>query len=154
VPQDNEMVKEFQSKNFSLHQARLKAAWADERIDACVSGINNMEILRDNSTAARSPVELTAREMHQLQQYAARTAHMSCKGCNHLCESTVKTDLAIADQLRYLMYDECYGDHETAVQGFRSLTPSQREFAGVDLTAAKAACPQGIDIPARLAEAH
>lgn len=154
VPEDSEMVKTFESQNFSLHQARLKAAWADDRIDGCVSGINNMEILRDNTTAARSMVDLTAREMNQLQQYAARTAHHNCKGCSHLCENAVKGDLAIADQLRFLMYDESYGEHALARQRFHELTPSQRDFRGTDLTAAMAACPQGIDIESRLAEAH
>lgn len=150
VPEDAEKVKAFQSKNFTLHQARLKAAWADERINACVSGINNMKILKDNTTAARSEVELTAKEMSDLFRYAAETAHHRCQGCSHLCESEVEGDLRISDQLRYLMYEECYGEQDEAQGLYRALSDEQRDFASVDLAAATEACPQGIKIAERL----
>lgn len=154
VPEDSEMVKEFQSKNFTLHQARLKAAWADERIDACVSGINNMQILMENTTAARSQTELTASELTQLHRYAAQTAHHRCQGCTHLCESRVDGDLRIGDQLRYLMYAECYGEEAEARALYHGLSLEERDFDRVDLAKATQVCPQGIDIPKRLAEAR
>lgn len=154
VPEDNEEVKKFVSENFTLHQARLKAAWADERITSCVSGINNTRILQDNSKAAISTTQLTMNEMMQLHQYAARTASSRCQGCNQICEARVEGDLRIADTLRYLMYDECYGDHEEAHRLYTAMTVSERSFVSIDLRAATAACPQGIDIAKRLAEAH
>ena len=153
VPKDGEMVKKFQSNTYTLHQARLKAAWADERITACVSGINNMKILKENSTAARSQVELTAKEMTQLHRFAAQTADQRCQGCSEICETCVDGNLKIADQLRYLMYDDSYGDHGQAQALYRALDADQRDFEGVDLSAAMRACPQGINIAERLAEA-
>ncbi len=154
VPEDSDMVKNFQSKNFTLYQARLKAAWADDRIDACVSGINNMQILMENATAARSQTELTASELTQLHRYAAQTAHHRCQGCTHLCESRVDGDLRIGDQLRYLMYAECYGQQAEARNLYRALRPEERDFERVDLAGATRACPQGIDIRKRLADAR
>lgn len=151
VPEDSEKVKTFQSKNFTLHQARLKAAWADDRIDACVSGINNMKILKDNTTAARSQVQLTAQDMSELFRYAAETSGHRCQGCSHICESRVEGDLRISDQLRYLMYDECYGEPSEAKGLYRALTDEQRDFQRVDLASATDACPQGIKIAERLA---
>ncbi len=151
VPDDSEKLKTFTSKNFNFAQAKLKAVWADERIDCCVSGINNMKILKDNTTAARSQVELTAREMLELIRYASETAHHRCQGCKHLCEPHVDSDLRIANTLRYLMYDECYGEHEEARGMYHALSHEQRDFESVDLAAATLACPQGIKIADRLA---
>lgn len=153
VPEDSEEVTKFQSENFTLHQARLKAAWADERISACVSGINNMQILRENVDAAKSTVQLSMNEMMQLHQYAARTASSRCQGCNQICESKIDGDTRIADMLRYLMYHECYGNEQEASELFRNLRPEERQIAGIDFSNAAKACPQGIDIAARLAKA-
>jgi len=154
VPQDSEEVLKFQSDNFTLHQARLKAAWADERISACVSGINNLQILRTNVDAAKSTVQLSMNEMMQLHQYAARTASSRCQGCNQICESRIDGDTRVADMLRYLMYHECYGEKQEARELFKALRPEERQIAGIDLTSATEACPQGIDIAKRLAQAH
>ena len=154
VPEDSEFVTKFQSQNFTMAQAKLKAVWADERISGCVSGINNMGILKENTTAARSQTDLTAKEMNQLFRYAAETAHNRCKGCSHICESRVPSELRISDQLRYLMYDECYGEQNEAKELYAALTPEQRDFRSVDLGEATKACPQGIDILKRLGYAE
>lgn len=150
VPEDSDMVQEFQSSNFTLHQARLKAAWADERISACVSGINNTRILKENTDAAKSQTQLAMNEYQQLRQYATRTAHHNCKGCNQNCEAKVDGNLRIADQLRYLMYAECYGNFREARELYAALRQDQRAFEHLDLAAAEHVCPQGIKIRERL----
>ncbi len=150
VPQDKEEVKNFQSQNFTLAQAKLKSVWADERITACVSGIVNTTILKENTDAAKTNAQLSMKEWTQLNQYAARTSDHRCAFCNHICESRVAGDLRIAEQLRYLMYAESYGDHMGAREKYAALSPGQRNFEGVDLGAAMAACPRRIDIAARL----
>jgi hypothetical protein len=153
VPDDLEAVQEWQSKDFTLGQAKLKSVWADERIDGCVSQMDNVQLLMENAKAAMSPVQLSMNDFHQLNKMARNTAPYACMGCNHICESTVQGDLKIADSLRYLMYDECYGDHETAQMLYRNLTPEQRDFEGIELAEATAACPQGIQIAERLQKA-
>ena len=154
VPQDAEAVKTFQSNNFTLGQAKLKAVWADDRIDTCVSGILNTKHLKENADAAKSSVQLTMGEFIQLNRYAAWTADYRCKFCNHICESKVEGNLRIADQLRFLMYDESYGLPEVARQRYNELRPDQRDFEGVDLGPAMAACPRNINIAKRLEEAR
>ncbi len=153
VPETSETVQKFQSENFTLHQARLRAALEDERLSACVSGINNMQILMDNTKAVMTAKPLTAKEMVQLQRHAAETAHLHCQGCTHICETKVATDLRIGDQLRYLMYAECYDQQAEAREMYAKLTPSEQNFEGVDLAAATAACPQHINIHERLTAA-
>lgn len=90
----------------------------------------------------------------QLNQYAARTAHLRCEFCDDICESKIDGDTKVAKMLRYLMYDECYSNPEEARRLYNALTPSERQVAGIDFSAATAACPQGIDIASRLVEAR
>jgi predicted aldo/keto reductase-like oxidoreductase len=150
VPDDQRHVKEFQSKNFTLPQAKLKAVWADERIDAAVSHMDNTKKLAENVAAAKSPMQLTMKEFQQLQRIATASAGYACQGCSHICESRVDGQVKVARPLRYLMYSECYGETERARRLYARLRPEERALDSVDLGAATAACPQGIDIAARL----
>jgi len=153
VPEDSEEVRRFESNNFSLPQAKLKAVWADDRIDAAVSEMANIMQVQENADAARSTKQLSLREYRELTEYAARTAHHRCLGCAHNCERQVARDVNIADSLRYLMYAECYGKPEEARNLYRAITPAQRQLTEAEAQAATAACPQGINIAERLKQA-
>jgi predicted aldo/keto reductase-like oxidoreductase len=154
VPEDIEKVVEFRSRDFSLGQAKLKSVWADERIDSLVSEMDSVRVVRENIAAAKTQSSLTAEEVHQLNQLAALTANYSCNGCSHLCESAVEGEVAIAASLRYLMYYECYGKQDRARELYQRIPEHARRVSEESLRAACAVCPQGIDIPARMREAH
>ncbi len=153
VPSALPAVKSFKSKDFTLAQAKLKAVWADERIAAAVSHMDNTTKLAENVAAAKSPTQLAMSDFLQLQRIAAATAGYSCQGCSHLCESAYPGPAKIAQPLRYLMYHECYGDSARARAHYQRLRPEERDLASIDLAAASARCPQGIDLTARLARA-
>jgi predicted aldo/keto reductase-like oxidoreductase len=154
VPSDQEDVKTFKSKSFTLAQAKLKAVWADERIDAAVSHMDNTDKLAENVAAAKSSEQLTMAELQQLHRMATRRAAYSCQGCSHICESKVDGPVKIAATLRYLMYAESYGEPDRGRTLFGRLSEAERNFSGLDLRAATAACPQGIQIAERLEEAR
>jgi predicted aldo/keto reductase-like oxidoreductase len=154
VPRDLESVVGFQSKEFTLGQAKLKSVWADERIDTIVSEMDSVRYVRENVAAARSEKPLTAEESHQLNQLAALTAAYACNGCKHLCEQTIARDVAIAESLRYLMYFESYGKTDRARELYRAIPVARREASAQELRRACQVCPQGIDIPARLRQAR
>jgi hypothetical protein len=158
VPERAQQVIDFKSDRFNIEQAKLKFVWADERIDTVVSEMDSLRVARENIAAAKSEVSLTAGEMNQLNRLAALTAHMACNGCADLCEGAAGIQAQygprIADTLRFLMYHEAYGDPERARRLYRALPPRARDFTGVDLAAAAAACPQSIDIAARLETAR
>lgn len=154
VPEDQEHVMKFRGENFTLPQAKLKAVWADDRIDSAVSEMTNTQQLRENTEAAMSNVQLSMNEFQELNRYAALTSHNRCQGCDEICESRVEGDLKIADQLRFLMYAECYGKPELARELYHGLTPAERAYREVDLRAAAEACPQRIDIAKRLRDAE
>ena len=153
VPGDQEDVLRFKSQQFTLAQAKLKAVWADERIDAAVSHLDNTKKLAENVAAAKAPAQLTMGEFQQLQRMATARAEHSCQGCSHICEAHYPEKTAVARPLRYLMYHQCYGESERARKLYAQLSPEERHFESVDLRAATKACPQGINIEQRLAEA-
>jgi predicted aldo/keto reductase-like oxidoreductase len=154
VPDDQTEVVKFQSKEFNLAQAKLKAVWADERIDSAVSHMDNTTKLAENVAAAKSPVQLSMAEFQQLRRLATVGAPYSCHGCNHICESRVDGEVKVADSLRYLMYHECYGDTQRAKELYRKLTPAERAIETVSFRDAEAVCPQGIRISERLERAR
>lgn len=154
VPAHLEAVADFKSKNFSLGQAKLKSVWADERITSIVSEMDSVGRVRENVDAAKSEIALTAQESHQLNKLAHLTANYACQGCSHLCEEAAGGGVAIEERLRYLMYYECYGKTARARELYQGIATPTRVADEVAMKAACAVCPQGIDIPARLAEAH
>ena len=154
VPKEQESVVKFVSKDFTLSQAKLKAVWADGRIDAAVSHMDNTTKLAENVAAARSPIQLSMADFQLLQRLATARAHVSCRGCAQLCEAQVEGETKIADTLRFLMYHESYGETAKARRLFAALPEGARRLHGVDFAAAAQACPQGIDIAARMRRAH
>ena len=154
VPKDQEEVVGFRSKDFTLGQAKLKAVWADERIDSAVSHMDNTKVLQENIAAAKSPVRLSMNEFQQLQRLATARAGYACQGCAQICESRIEGETKVADTLRFLMYHEAYGEPGKARRLYDRLTPAQRVIEGVDFTAAAAACPRQIDIAARMERAR
>jgi len=52
------------------------------------------------------------------------------------------------------MYHECYGETDEARALYRALPRKARDFKAIDLSEATAACPQGIRIAERLAQAR
>ena len=154
VPASIESVAQFKSQNFTLAQVKLKSVWADERIDSLVSEMDSVQVARENIAAAKTEQPLTAQEMQQLNQLAALTAQYACNGCSHLCEGVIKGQTAIADQLRYLMYYECYDKPERARELYQNLAEASQCFDEEDLRQAAKVCPQGIDIAARLRDAR
>jgi len=154
VPKKLESVVDFQSNDFTLGQAKLKSVWADERITSIVSEMDSVKVARENIAAARTEKDLSAADFQQLNRLAALTANYACNGCNHLCENAIDDQTAIADQLRYLMYSECYDKPARARELFAELSEEQRCYSEQALRQASLACPQGIDIAARLKQAH
>ncbi len=154
VPKDQAEVVQFKSKDFNLAQAKLKAVWADERIDSAVSHMDNTTKLKENVEAAKSPVQLSMNEFQQLQRLATASAAYSCHGCSQFCEPHVQGETKIADTLRFLMYHESYGEMDKARTLFNRMSPAERTIDGVDFAKATSACPRGIDIASRMNQAR
>jgi predicted aldo/keto reductase-like oxidoreductase len=130
---------------WNKYQAVMKAVWADERITAAVSAMDNLDKLRENIAAAVDKDKLTLEETHELWRYAEATRAIACDGCDHLCNPAAGAPVQIGSTMRYLMYHDVYGDPGTARTLYRALPPEARTLAA-NFGAARAACPHGLDI--------
>jgi predicted aldo/keto reductase-like oxidoreductase len=135
-----------QTGKWNKYQAVMKAVWADERITAAVSDMDNLDKVRENIAAALDKTKLSAAEVEALHRYAAATRSVTCDSCDHLCGPAVDAPVQIGPTLRYLMYHDVYGKSELARDLYRKLPPEARRIHGVDFRAARAACPHGVDI--------
>lgn len=142
----DDRVKKFEGSKFTHHQAVLKAVWDDERITAAVSHMDTLEKMKQNIAAALDPVKLTAAEHAALQLYAKETAHLYCRGCDHICGQALPAGLTVSNTLRSLMYHDSYGDTAKAKQAFADLPAEAQNIRGVDFTKATSLCPYRIDI--------
>jgi predicted aldo/keto reductase-like oxidoreductase len=140
-------VEKFQQKGkWNKYQAVLKAVWADERITAAISDMDNLDKLKENIAAALDRTKLTRAETEELTRYAAATRHTACDGCDHLCNAPLDTHFPIGDVLRFLMYHDVYGKPELAQSLFRALPDQVRAGVHRDFRAAAAGCPHGLDV--------
>ncbi len=135
-----------QTGKWNKYQAVMKAVWADERITAAVSDMDNLDKVRENIAAALDKTKLSAAEVEALHRYAAATRSVTCDSCDHLCGPAVGAPVQIGPTLRYLMYHDVYGKSELAKELYRKLPPEARRIHGLDFSAARAACPHGVDI--------
>ena len=143
-----------QTGKWNKYQAVLKAVWADERITAAVSHMDDMSKLRENIAAALDRQKLTQLENDALRRYADATRAYACDGCDHVCGAAVKTEVPIGKTLRYLMYHDAYGEQARARELFQALGPEARRVGDIDWTQASRACPHGVDIAAHMRRAR
>lgn len=140
-------VRQFQQKGmWNQHQAVLKAVWADPRITAAVSHMDNFQKLRENIAAAVNRKKLTRAETRELVRYAELTRSLACDGCDHICNPTISTNVQIGATMRYLMYHDVYGQEEEAKALFAELPPEARNIGDIDFSPATAVCPHQIDL--------
>jgi uncharacterized protein len=135
-----------QSGKWNKFQSVLKAVWADQRLTAAVSEMDNLDKVQENVGAAVDRTKLTALEWEALWRYAAATRGNTCDGCDHLCGPALDSPVQIAATLRYLMYHDSYGKTDRARELFRELPAEARSFSHLDFSAASAACPYGLDL--------
>lgn len=135
-----------QTGKWNKYQSVLKAVWADARITAAVSHMDDMAKLRENIAAAVDRSELGVLEQDAIRRYAEATRGLACDGCGQICGAAVDAPVRISETLRYLMYHDSYGEKARARALFQGLPPEARRVAGVDYEAASRACPNGIDL--------
>ena len=135
-----------QTGKWTKHQAVLKAVWADPRITAAVSQMDNLDKLKQNIAAALDRNELGLLDREALHRYAQDTRSLACDGCDHHCNPAVAAPVQIGTTLRCLMYHDVYGQPELAKERFRALPASAQRLAGVDFSGASLACPHGVDV--------
>ena len=70
------------------------------------------------------------------------------------CASACPQRIAVGDIIRYEMYATGYGERERAYRLYRELRPDQRASACDGCGLCERACPYGVKVVAKLAQAH
>ncbi len=142
----DDKVKPFEGSKFTRGQAVLKAVWADERITAAVSKMDNLERVKENVAAALDKSVMDMADFRALENYAGATRHLYCAGCEQICGKALPDGVLVGTTLRYLMYHDTYEQPEVARGLFSALPEPARRFASLDFRAAEALCPNHVAI--------
>ncbi len=136
------MLKE---KGLSPYQGLLHAIWTDERISSACVSMRNTDQIRENSDAARRFEPLKLGELRQLRDAALAHGPTLCADCDGRCSRAAGTAAALGDLTRLMTYHDFHGDRGEARRQYAELAAAARDWAGADLAAARAACPNGLD---------
>jgi len=100
-----------------------------------------------NISAALDDTGLSAKDMSFLKQYALQTCSGYCAGCASVCEAEINNSVPIGDIMRYLMYQQHYGEHDFARE-MQDKIPGdiKKVLASKDFSAAERKCPQKMEI--------
>ncbi len=143
----------LKERGLSAFQGLLQAIWTDERMStSCVTMTNTAQV-NENTEAARKFEPLKAAELGQLRDAALAASPTFCADCEGKCASAAGTRARLGDLARYLTYHEHHGYRGEARAYYAELTDAERDWAGADLDAARAACPNKLDFAALLPEA-
>ncbi len=140
------LAGKFVQKGYTDKQAKLKAIWENKAIASICSQMPSLTVLMSNIAAAMNQTKLSADEKALMEQYARQTAGDYCAGCADICEGACD-GLPVCDVMRYMMYYNDYGDHDTARELFRALpTETRRRLAGETFALAERRCPRHLPI--------
>jgi aryl-alcohol dehydrogenase-like predicted oxidoreductase len=126
-------------------QGLLHAIWTDERLSAVCTTMRNTDHIRENTDAARRFEPLKQADIHQLRDATLAHGSMLCADCDGRCSIAAGTHAELGNLTRFLTYFEHHGLRGEARRLYAALPPEAREWAGADLEAATAACPNRLD---------
>jgi len=132
-------------KKLTPFQGLLHAIWTDERISSCCVSMRNTDQIRENADAARRFEPLKAADIGQLRDATLAHGPTLCADCDGRCSTAAGTKAELGNLTRFLTYHEHHGDRTEARRQFAALAPEARDWAGADLEAARAACPNRLD---------
>ena len=132
-------------KKLSPFQGLLHAIWTDERISSCCVSMRNTDQIRENADAARRFEPLEQADIRQLRDATLAHNPTLCADCDGRCSTAAGTTAELGNLTRFLTYHEHLGDRTEARRQFAALAPEARDWAGADLEAARAACPNRLD---------
>ena len=144
-------LQEFDLERDSYTQAAFKWVLANPRVSNLVISFFDNQHLDEYLFA--SGQSLSASDVAILQKYDELIAGTHCFQHCDACMESCPGDVPIPDVLRHRMYFEDYGDTNAAKQGYAKLAVSASACVGCDAPCA-GACPENIDIPKRMAQAH
>ncbi len=151
---DKELAGQFLKAGFTPAQAKIKAVLADERVStACVKN-ENIRLLNENISAVLDETKLSRADAQIFAEYARATCTGYCAGCAEICDAALPGMPYVSDIMRYLMYNNSYGDVDRAKELFAEIPAEiRRKLTSIDYSKAEVRCPQHMAIAKLMAEA-
>jgi predicted aldo/keto reductase-like oxidoreductase len=148
MSRDAAFMKDFPAGT-TPHHALARWLTTRAQIDAAVIRLNNLNQFVDTCSGAGKDMRAAdSRAIERMTEYAD---HEVCRLCNE-CLSYCGQRIPVADVLRYERYATDYGDGERA-RFLYTLLNRQAHLCDA-CGSCLPHCPQGLDIPEKLAEAH
>ena len=141
-------------RGFTEGQAKIKLVLQDKRIASACVGMKNIALLTSNVAAVLDKTKLTQTDIDAFGQYAQATCSGYCGGCASICDSTQPDTPYIRDIMRYLMYNNSYGDKNLARDCFSRIPIDVRsKLTSLDYSLSEARCPNNLPIAKLVREA-
>ena len=136
----------------AFSQAAFRWVLSNDDVSGLVVTVKRFDQIDEFLHASGGTLE--AGDVALLEKYERLTSGDYCRpGCG-ACLSSCPHDVPVDDVLRYRMYAESYGQEKEALRLYARLDPARRADHCADCAApCVSACPAGIPIPERLAQA-
>lgn len=152
--EDKKLAGHFLKKGYTQGQAKIKAVLEDERFATACVGMRRINLLTENVAAVLDKTKLSNTDRNVFNHYAAATCSGYCLGCSHICKDALPEVPYVAKIMRYLMYNNSYGEHERARKLFAQIPKDVRKkLTTTDYSLAEARCPQNMPIAKLMKEA-
>lgn len=136
----------FGKLGHSPHTAMLAGIWSDERFASVCSEMPSIQIIEENTAAARAfSKPFDAEQWKAFDEAARGLTRATCPGCDGSCRRAAGTDADLCAITRYLAYYRESGNRALARELYDRLTAGQRDWRGADLKAASRACRSHLD---------
>jgi predicted aldo/keto reductase-like oxidoreductase len=131
--------------------AAIRWALKNESIDTSAVCMSDFEQVEENVQAVARPYSTSDEKLLRAQlAYIGPLYCRMCGACGGVCDKGVP----VADTLRFLAYVEGYRDFPLARQSFLDLPYPARRIRCRDCRSCTVACPNGVDVRARLIRAQ
>ena len=154
----SEGVFESVSKRWTTPELALKFVLSHPAVSCALSGMGNMQMLKDNVRVASDPDPLTPDELaavDELEQKLNELKKVYCTGCAY-CQPCPK-EVRIPDIMQAVIYDKVYGMPDTGKHCYSQIGdkfhPGTAADACIQCGLCENKCPQKLPIRQILAEA-
>ncbi len=141
----SQRVPVLAERKLTPFQGLLTAIWSDERISACCVSMRNTDQIGENADAAKRFEPLKTTDILQLRDEFRAHGPTLCADCDGRCSLAAGTKAELGNLTRFLTYYTRLGDRAEARRQYAKMTAEARDWAGADLEAARAACPDRLD---------
>lgn len=147
----NIMKKATPERSVSSWAIRFAAGL--EGVDTVLSGISNMEQMRDNIATMKEFQPLTDEELQTLSQIRAllnQNPKVECTGCGY-CRPACPMELPIPSFITLLNNIKMFGDRPPIRNSYKICSTRHKADECVNCGCCTGVCPQHLDIPHHLA---